>query len=113
MITITIPNWHPMTINQLISTHWAISAKRKKVDCNLIRTYFHHLPAATKKRRVSLTIVLGKGQRGADVDAYFKVLLDGLVQSFQLVDDSKKWCELAPVKFERGDIASIIMLEDM
>lgn len=112
-ITVTIPNWHPTTTNQLLGNHWAVSAKRKKADCNLIRTYLHHHKPATQKRRVSLTIVLGKGQRGADVDAYWKVLLDGIVQSFQLVDDSKNWCELDPVKFERGDIATIITLEDI
>lgn len=113
-ITVKIPNWHPSTTNQLLGAgHWAVAAKRKKSDCNLIRTYFHHLKPASKKRRVSLIIVLGKGQRGGDVDAYWKVTLDGLVQSFQLVDDSKNWCEIAPVKFERGDVATIIELEDM
>lgn len=111
-ITIKIPNWYPTPLNKLLG-HWTVSAKRKKADSKLLITYMHHLKPATKKRRVSLTIVLGKGQRACDPDAYFKSLLDGLVHSGQLKNDSKNWAELAPVKFLRGDMATIIELEDM
>lgn len=112
-ITVKIPNFHPTALNKLMGVHWSISHKRKKGDANIIRAYYHHMKPATKKRLVSLTIVLGKGQRGCDPDAYFKSALDALVQAGQLVDDSPKWCELASVVFERGDMATIIALEDM
>jgi hypothetical protein len=45
--------------------------------------------------------LLGPRQRGADPDAYWKSLLDALVHAGLLVDDSPKWCELGPVRFER------------
>lgn len=111
--TITIPNWHPTPLNKLIGGHWGSASKRKKADRNIITCYTHHLPKAHGKRRVTLTITLGKGQRGCDPDAYWKSLLDALVHAGQLVDDSPKWVELAPVIFNRSQVASTIQLEDI
>jgi hypothetical protein len=111
-ITIHIPNFHPTRLNKLLG-HWRVAARLKKNDRSIIQTYCRGLPAATTKRRVTLTIVLGKRQRGGDPDSYFKSALDGLVHAKQLVDDSKEWCELAPVKYLRGDMATIIELEDI
>ena len=109
-IKIQIPNWHPTPLNKLLGD-WRVSSKRKKADRNLIACYTHHLPKAGQKRRVTLTIILGKGQRGCDPDAYWKSLLDALVHAGQLNDDSPKWCELAPVQFERGQMGAIIEME--
>jgi Holliday junction resolvase RusA-like endonuclease len=111
MITITIPNWHPTPLNKLINGHWAIAAKRKKADRNLIYCYTRHLPEATKKCRVHVAIILGKGQRACDPDAYWKSLNDALVHAKMLVNDSHKWVELMPIKFTRGEMATIIRLE--
>lgn len=113
MITVNIPNWHPTPLNKLINAHWTVASKRKKADSRLIATYMHHLPPATKKRRVTLTIVLGKNQRACDPDSYQKSIGDALVHSGQLKNDSHLWVEWAPVRFERGDMATIIQLEDM
>lgn len=112
-ITVRIPNWIPATINELMSTHYMVSAKRKKADRNLIWTYTRHLPAAATKRRVTLTFVLPKGKRAFDPDAPQKSTGDALVHAKQLVNDSHLWVEWAPVRFERGDMATIIELEDM
>ena len=112
-ITIRIPNWHPTFLNQLINVHWAVANKRKKADSRLICTYMHHLPPATKKRRVKLAIILGKGQLAADPDAYQKSLGDALVHAGQLKNDSHLWVEWAPVKFLRGEMMTIIELEDI
>lgn len=111
-ITVKIPNWRPALLNEIMG-HWTVSAKRKKADRNIVRTYLHHLKPAITKRRLTVTIVLGKGQRAFDVDAPWKSLLDAIVISGQLVDDSGKWVEIMPLKFERGEMATIIELEDM
>jgi Holliday junction resolvase RusA-like endonuclease len=110
-VKITIPNWHPATVNQLLG-HWSIAHRRKKADCNIIRCYTQHLEKAEVKRLVRLTIILGKGQRTCDPDAYWKSLLDALVQAGQLVDDSVKWCVYEYPSFERGEMATIIELFD-
>lgn len=111
--TITIPNWRPALLNELMKAHWDTRNKRKKASKNIVRCYTQHLPKAEKKRLVRLCLVLGKGQRKCDVDAPYKDLLDALVAAGMLVDDSPLWCEIAPITFMRGDMATIIQLEDM
>lgn len=113
MITITIPNFHPAKLNELLGGHWSKGHKRKKADRNLIATYTRHLKPATTKRRVHLTIVCPDERYGGDPDSYFKSLNDALVHSKQLVNDSKKWCELAPVQYRIGSKETIITLEDL
>ena len=111
--TITIPNWRPNLLNELMNCHWAKAAKLKRASRNLIGCYTAHLPKATVKRRLTLHVVLGKGQRKFDIDAPWKDLLDALVHAGMLKDDSEAWAELVPLKFSRGEMASIIILEDM
>lgn len=111
--TLTIPNWHPTRLNQLL-THWAVANKRKKSDYQLVWGYAHTLPKARGKRRLELTIILGPGQRAADPDAYFKVICDALVKLGLLTDDNRQGVELAPVIYRRGkEKATIIRLTDM
>lgn len=123
--TVEIPDWHPVRTNQLIGADWRSVYKLKKEQHFLVAMSFWRasVPPADRtvdgyptqrKRRVSLTIVLGPRQRGGDPDAYWKVLLDSLVKCHILVDDRKEWVELAPVQYERGKKpATIIMLEDL
>lgn len=123
--TVEIPDWHPIRTNELIGTHWKSVYKRKKEQHFLVAVEFWKasVPPADsimdyglskKKRRVTLTIILGPGQRGGDPDAYWKVLLDSLVKCHVLVDDRKEWVELEPVQYERGKKpATIITLEDL
>lgn len=112
MITITIPNWRPSPLNTLLG-HWAKAHKHKKTDRNIVATYTNHLPKAETKRRVHLTIILGPSQRATDPDSPLKSLGDALVHAKMLKDDSYKWVEWAPVKFVKGDMATIIQLEDI
>jgi hypothetical protein len=102
--TLTIPDWQPHRLNQLLSCHWATRGRLKRQDREMIGTYalLAGIPKAKGKRRVSLLITLGPRQRGADPDAYWKSLLDALVHAGLLVHDSPKWCDLAPVRFQRG-----------
>jgi hypothetical protein len=69
------------------------------------------LPRAERPRRVGAVIT--KPGRLADVDAYYKSLLDCLVACCLLIDDSPAWCELAPWKIERGPRQTVVTLEDI
>lgn len=114
--SITIPRWHPTLLNKLLQLHWAERARRKKVDYQMVGTYavVQHVLPATGKRRVSAHLTLSGRGRSPDADGVLKVLLDALVASRMLVDDSDKWCELGSVTFERGKgRATRITLEDM
>jgi hypothetical protein len=98
---ITIPSWHPATVNELMrSVRGRI--RMKKADRAVIFENSHRVPVATGPRRVHLSITLGKGQRAADPDAYWKSLLDALVRCKLLVDDNRQNCVLDPVEFVRG-----------
>lgn len=113
--SVFIANWHPTLLNKLVNNHWATAAKYKKHDRQMVASYTHTFPKAAGKRHVTLQIVLGYRQKGGDVDAYWKSLLDGLVSAGMLVDDSRHYCETAPVKFTRNrdDWGSRITLEDV
>jgi hypothetical protein len=115
MHTLTIPNWQPATVNQLlVGVRGRI--RLKKQDRELVGWYARAagIPRATTPRRVSLRITLGPRQRAADPDAHWKSLLDALVCAGLLVDDSRKWVQLGAVVFERGPARSTaIVLEDV
>lgn len=97
---ISIQDWHPATLNELLKNRWE-AAKLKKRDKGYIVAHSLKVPKATCKRQVILTIFLGHKQRGADPDAYWKSLCDALVHARLLVDDSAKWCELSSVRYDR------------
>ena len=108
---IKIEGWHPAPLNKLMACRWK-AAKLKKRDKVEVRYASNHIPKAIIKRRVELTIELGKGQRACDPDAYFKSLGDALVNAGLLVNDSHKWVEWMPVKFTRGKKSTTIRLYD-
>ena len=112
--TISIPNWHPVRLNMLMAVHHMKAYRLKEADKEVVAWYMSTVPPATTKRRLTLTIVLPPGRRGGDPSAYWKSLEDSLVSCKRLVNDSKEWVELAPVRYERGQApASIITLEDL
>lgn len=111
-----IPRWHPTKLNDLLNCHWAVADRRKTADREQLAAsaWMADIPKATGKRRVTLTIILGPRQRGGDVDCYWKSTLDALKNLRLIIDDSPKWCELAPVKYERGPaMASVVELEEI
>lgn len=112
---VEIPRWHPPLKNQWEGCHWGKKARIKKAAREVVSGFCRPAGAckATVKRRVTLIIQLGYRQRGGDPDAYWKALLDGLVSCGALVNDSKEWVELAPVKYERGGMGTVIILEDI
>lgn len=114
---IRIDRWHPTRVNQLLNAHWAKRARMKRVDAQLIGASIigAGVPRFDRaRRRVGLQINLGYRQRAGDPDAYWKSLLDGLVECAALVDDSRTWCELVPVIFCRKAVwGSVIGLSDL
>lgn len=101
--TLKIPQWHPTRLNQLVNNHWAVAGRLKADDKAMVIAYANEqsIPRATCKRLVTLSLTMQKGQRAGDPDAYWKSLLDALVNACLLVNDSRKWAELAPVEFIR------------
>jgi hypothetical protein len=110
-----IPGWLPCRLNQLLG-HWRNRHRLKKADRETVGLYARmaSIPHAKGKRRVSLVLTLAPRQRAADPDAWWKSVLDALVQADQLVDDNRQWCELGSVTFRRGrEEATTIILEDV
>ncbi len=113
---LVIPGWHPCRLNELIGVHWATRVKLKRGDLDLVAAYakMQSIPPATGRRRVSLRLTLAPRQRAGDPDAYWKSTLDALAASKLLVDDSRTWCELGEITFERGsERKTVIELEDI
>lgn len=111
-----IDGFHPVLLNKLLGVHWAAAGRLKKADREIIAHYASAVgvPRATGKRQVTLRIVLAKGQRGGDGDAYYKSALDALVKAGLLVDDNRQWAELMPVEYERAaKKATVITLEEV
>jgi len=111
-----IPGWHPTPLNKLLRSHWGTAAKLKAKDRKIITTAAraYGVAPAPGRRKVSLFLVLGKGQRAADPDAFWKSTLDALVACGALKDDDRLHVELAPPAFARGDApATFITLEDV
>lgn len=108
-----ITQWHPATVNQLLSNRWK-AARLKKSDRAIIAHAFHGRTKAAGRRAIEMEIILKPGQRGADPDAYFKSLLDALVHAGALIDDNRQHVELKPVQFGRSKLwGTYLMLEDI
>ena len=113
--TLTIIGWTPTPLNQLLGNHWK-AHRLKKADREVIIWAQHcvRLPTAVTRRRVSLQIVFGKGQRRCDPDAYWKTVNDALVHAKLLVNDNPRWCQLGSVDVSREETAATrILLEDI
>jgi hypothetical protein len=114
--TIHVPAWHPATLNELLSGHWAKRHRLKRHDGEVLALFpkLGSIPKAAGKRRVSLVLTLAPRQRAADPDSHWKSVLDALVAAGMLINDSHVWCELGPVTIERGTgKATTILLEDL
>lgn len=113
---LTIDGWLPTNLNALMGMHYHARNRQKKLDTDIIaaEAFAQQIPRATGKRRVSITVRQKKGVKCADVDAYFKVLLDALVRCQAIVDDSGEWCEIGSVKYEVSERKGLVIeLEDI
>lgn len=115
-VTLTIPGFRFATLNELMRGHWAHRSRLKRRDRCAVALFARlaGLSAAAGKRRVSVSITYSGRQQAADVDAYWKSLLDALVAAGLLVDDSPAWCEIGEVRQARGETtATVIELENV
>ena len=111
---ITIPDWTPTPLNKLLGVHWGTASKRKKSDRKMIWAYSRGIPEAKGKRSVEIIVMLAPKQRAIDPDSPQKTIGDALVHCDLLVNDSHKWVEWLPVKFERSERkATRIVLRDV
>lgn len=114
--TMHIPGWRPASVNQLLQRHWALAAKLKKNDQEVVSraVMAYGVPRASGKRKVSILILIPKGLRTKDPDAYYKSLLDALVRSGALRDDTRNYVEISQPRFGKGEILeTFITLEDV
>ena len=112
---IDIPGWTPCLDNRLVGAHpmTVHKLKRRDVEAIGIAALCCGVPRATTRRRVAVTLRDRYGSFPDDT-APWKSLLDALVRNRLLVDDSRRWCELAfPPTFERGPKGCVIELEDI
>jgi Holliday junction resolvase RusA-like endonuclease len=96
--------------------HWAVAARRKKADAQMIAVYGRNVPKAAGKRRVELEIILKPRHRGGDVDSYWKSTLDGLKRAGLIVDDNRQHCEISQPTYSRGtetNWGTVIRLTDI
>lgn len=113
MTEVFIPRWHPTPLNKL-TRNWRQTSRLKKADREMVGAYMRGYRKDLGKRRVGLTIVLSKGKRACDPDAYWKSTLDALVYVGLLKDDSRHWVELEKVEFTRSDDwGTWIIIEDV
>lgn len=113
---IQIPDYLPPTTNQLMRGKLRVRIRLGKSCRNMIFAYSFsaRIVPAEGKRRVTIRIGLGPGRRGGDVDAYHKCVLDCLKHCKAIRDDSRHWCELAPVEYLRSSRDSTtIIVEDI
>lgn len=114
--SVLIPRWHPTRLNKLVNSHWATAHRMKQADAQMLGVYLYQaeVPKAAGKRRVEIEIVLGKGQRAGDPDAYFKSPIDALVRLGYLKDDNRQWLDLEPVKYGRAaEMATVLRITDL
>ena len=113
--TMEIPGWHPVELNKLIG-HRMKTASLKKHDCKIVcdAVVAYGIPRATVKRKLDLTLIYTAGDRTRDKDAYWKSLLDALVHSGALFNDSRHWVDYDKPRYARGDVkTTFITLQEM
>jgi Holliday junction resolvase RusA-like endonuclease len=95
MQTLTIPNWYPVSLNEMAGYHWSVKARLKRQDVDMIAGYAMQagLRKASCKRYVRIYFHGWHRGRRPDPDNLLKSLLDAMVQAGLLVDDSLTWCE--------------------
>jgi Holliday junction resolvase RusA-like endonuclease len=107
---------HTHSLNKLLTRNWRAAYGRKKQDREMvaIAALASGIPKAIGKRRIELEVILGPRQRGCDPDSYWKSLLDSLKHAGMIVDDSKNYVVLEPVKYIRGKTAQMrVYLSDI
>lgn len=113
---LVLPHFTPATLNALMRGKLRTRINRGKGDRELVCYYAAQsgIPKATGKRRVSLEVTLGPRQRRADVDAYWKGMLDSLQHAGLIVSDDWAWCVIGDLTYHRGpERCTVVVLEEI
>jgi Holliday junction resolvase RusA-like endonuclease len=113
---VEIPDFLPVSLNQLLRAHWRERHARMRREAALIVAccMLARVPPADGKRRVTQRLTLAGNDRERDDDNAWKALLDALVKGRLLVDDGPAWVERMPLRQERGPRRmTTIYLEDL
>jgi hypothetical protein len=117
---IWIPGWHPTPLNELLGNHHKagrLKAEDRKIVANAVRVHDAFLCGPTSKRKLSVHLILPKGQRAWDKDALWKSLADALVHAEMLGDDNPARCQFGEVTYSRAmderAAGTMIVLEDL
>lgn len=104
---LVIGGWLPPTLNELTRGRLRDRIRKGKAARAVLAAAVlaAAVPPAAGRRRVAVEITFPPGKRMPDVDAFFKAILDGLVEARCLVSDHYLWCEAAPVVYRRGPAA--------
>lgn len=114
--TLVLDNYHPLSVNKLLSTHPHRRSKIKRAEYDVIagEALRQRITKAATKRRV--TIRCEGWPRGTvpDSDNLRKCFFDALVAAGLLIDDSPAWCEQGPLDVVRAKgWRTVIVLEDV
>lgn len=110
---VEIPGWRPAFASEL-KCHPMIAARLKKRDARVVakacRVYGVTRPVG--RRKVAFLIVNRYGGF-PDPDAPLKSGLDALKTAGAIVDDSDRWCSWDKPTFGRGDLRTVLTIEDI
>ena len=112
---LTIPNWRPTPLNQLMYTTVCRRIKLKKADREMVAFYAmqQKIPLAVLPRKVSIEVGLSGRQRQFDQDSPQKSLFDALVHCGALTGDTAGEVQWGGVTFTRGKSYTTIRLEEL
>ena len=112
---VVIPGWRPPSLNSLMRGNLRARMRIEKGCHRVVGQACREqgVPPATARRRVSLSIGLGPGQREFDRDSPYKALFDSLVACKALVSDRVAGVEIGYLEFYRArqGITTIILEE--
>jgi predicted amidohydrolase len=113
-----VPSWFPTPLNKLLTCHWGKAGRMKAADAALVALAARQagIRPATGPRRLDMHLILPKGKRVADTDAYWKVAKDALVGCHVLVDDTRRLCRDGQITFSRAETdfwGTLIVLTDV
>lgn len=95
----------PPSLNAFMRKHWAAQKQARMNLYLLLRNakISEDVPDAVGRRRIRIRVTFPTAAR-RDPDNYLKVLLDALVSSEALYDDSDRWCtaEMPVLTYRRG-----------
>lgn len=112
--TITIPDYLPPSLNELMHCHWRTKHKLKKECLEFVAHYGRHVLPAVGKRRVLLTYLRTVCHKEMDPDNAKKAILDALVKAGILGNDTEEWVECPdPVQSRSSRNETTIVIEEL